>query len=80
MHRGSRSINYSISLGHPVYVSNPSEFPRNAMKEVFSLDVCYLAATDEGERELLTIFGKTFQSVDNVGLWGNSTTRDCEIN
>ena len=52
------------------------------MKEVFSSDVCYLAATDEGERELVTIFGKTFQSVDNVcgGLWGSSTTRDCEIN
>ena len=57
-----------------------ANFLRNAMKEVFSSDVCYLAAADEGERELLTIFGKTFQSVDNVGLWGNSTTRDCEIN
>ena len=50
------------------------------MKEVFSSDVCYLAATDEGERELLTIFGKTFQSVDNVCEGGSSTTRDCEIN
>ena len=48
------------------------------MKEVFSSDVCYLAAADEGERELLTIFGKNFPvgwqrgavgQFDNKGLW-----------
>ena len=68
MHRGSQStILMNSFLGIPcLYVFNPSEFLRYAMKEVFSSDVCYLAATDEGERDLLTIFGKTFQSVDNV--------------